>query len=297
MPYALGAQRMARWRALFLDAPYAVERLPGYSADTAANPFATFAALPVDCALPLHARRGRVHDHGLHQGPGVPRPDGARRHRRPLLGRLPRALRAATTRRSRTCWRATPTCCACRPAAATPRSLIPWLQYARLENEYLKAKSDAPRAALRAAGQPRPAPDLGRRRPQRQRRAHRLPALRQRQRRQGPGRRVAEDGVGHRLSAARAHPLPAGGRLRRLRQRRAPAQLAALHGLPAHGGRVQLPRAAAAGAARRDARPVVPRRQPRHARAGLWRPGDDAAGRERHPLPDGATRSANCSAC
>ncbi|GAA0745037.1 fatty acid cis/trans isomerase [Ideonella azotifigens] len=47
MPYRLDAQRMARWRTLFLDAPYTVDRLPGYSADTAANPFATFAALPV----------------------------------------------------------------------------------------------------------------------------------------------------------------------------------------------------------------------------------------------------------
>lgn len=47
MPYALNAQRMARWRALFLDAPYKVDRLPGYDARTAANPFATFGALPV----------------------------------------------------------------------------------------------------------------------------------------------------------------------------------------------------------------------------------------------------------
>ena len=47
MPYALGPQRMARWRALFLDTPDKVDRLPGYSAETAANPFATFADLPV----------------------------------------------------------------------------------------------------------------------------------------------------------------------------------------------------------------------------------------------------------
>ncbi|PZP33912.1 MAG: peptidylprolyl isomerase [Roseateles depolymerans] len=47
MPYRLDDARMARWRALFLAPDYAVERLPGYDADTAANPFATFAALPV----------------------------------------------------------------------------------------------------------------------------------------------------------------------------------------------------------------------------------------------------------
>jgi Fatty acid cis/trans isomerase (CTI) len=47
MPYRLDAARMARWRALFLTPDYRVDKLPGYDADTAANPFATFAALPV----------------------------------------------------------------------------------------------------------------------------------------------------------------------------------------------------------------------------------------------------------
>ncbi|MDN3921350.1 fatty acid cis/trans isomerase [Roseateles violae] len=47
MPYRLDAARMARWRALFLAPDYRVDQLPGYDAGTAANPFATFAALPV----------------------------------------------------------------------------------------------------------------------------------------------------------------------------------------------------------------------------------------------------------
>jgi len=47
MPYELSARRMSRWQALFLAPTYAVDRLPGYSAETAANPFLTFAALPV----------------------------------------------------------------------------------------------------------------------------------------------------------------------------------------------------------------------------------------------------------
>ncbi|MFC5608587.1 fatty acid cis/trans isomerase [Variovorax soli] len=47
MPYRLGAERMARWRSLFLQPSYAVERLPGYDAQAAANPFKTFEALPV----------------------------------------------------------------------------------------------------------------------------------------------------------------------------------------------------------------------------------------------------------
>lgn len=47
MPYLLDAKRMARWQALFLSPAYEVKTLPGYNEDTAANPFATFAALPV----------------------------------------------------------------------------------------------------------------------------------------------------------------------------------------------------------------------------------------------------------
>ncbi len=47
MPYRLDGERMARWTRLFLDPEYRVDTLPGYSEDTASNPFATFAALPV----------------------------------------------------------------------------------------------------------------------------------------------------------------------------------------------------------------------------------------------------------
>jgi len=47
MPYRLDAARMARWRALFLQPAYAVDTLPGYDAQDAANPFKTFEALPV----------------------------------------------------------------------------------------------------------------------------------------------------------------------------------------------------------------------------------------------------------
>ena len=89
----------------------------------------------------------------------------------------------------------------------------------------------------------------------------------------------AQDRLGRRLPAARAHPLPARRRLRRVRQRRPPAEHAPVHGLPAHGGRGQLPHPAAPDAASRDAGPLVPGREPRHARAGLWRPDDDAGRR------------------
>lgn len=46
LPYALGPKRMARWRQLFLEADYAVDELPSYALKEASNPFVTFQALP-----------------------------------------------------------------------------------------------------------------------------------------------------------------------------------------------------------------------------------------------------------
>ncbi len=47
LPYALDDARMARLRELFLDAGYKVAALPDYEPEHAANPFVTFAAIPV----------------------------------------------------------------------------------------------------------------------------------------------------------------------------------------------------------------------------------------------------------
>ncbi len=47
LPFTLSPQRMARWQGWFLDAPFAVDRLPPYTPDDASNPFKTFAALPL----------------------------------------------------------------------------------------------------------------------------------------------------------------------------------------------------------------------------------------------------------
>ncbi|WP_041361134.1 fatty acid cis/trans isomerase [Methylococcus capsulatus] len=46
MVYELDDARMRRYRELFLDPEYAVDRLPGYAAADAANPFKTFVAIP-----------------------------------------------------------------------------------------------------------------------------------------------------------------------------------------------------------------------------------------------------------
>lgn len=46
--YRLDAQRRQDWQRWFIDADYTVPQLPGYAPGEAANPFATFVALPVD---------------------------------------------------------------------------------------------------------------------------------------------------------------------------------------------------------------------------------------------------------
>jgi Fatty acid cis/trans isomerase (CTI) len=47
MAYALDAKRMRRWRALFLEPEYTVDRLPDYKRADASNPFVTFRSIPV----------------------------------------------------------------------------------------------------------------------------------------------------------------------------------------------------------------------------------------------------------
>ena len=46
MPYQLTAQRRDRWRKWFINTPYTVDKLPGYDAKTASNPFYTFERIP-----------------------------------------------------------------------------------------------------------------------------------------------------------------------------------------------------------------------------------------------------------
>ncbi|MCP4235666.1 MAG: hypothetical protein GY770_19160, partial [Aestuariibacter sp.] len=47
MPYLLDSKRMQRWRDLFLRPDYTVSKLPSYQPEVAANPFKTFADIPV----------------------------------------------------------------------------------------------------------------------------------------------------------------------------------------------------------------------------------------------------------
>jgi hypothetical protein len=48
MPYPLNEQKLARFTELFLTPDYQVRELPSYQPEAAANPFVTYAALPVD---------------------------------------------------------------------------------------------------------------------------------------------------------------------------------------------------------------------------------------------------------
>ena len=125
----------------------------------------------------------------------------------------------------------------------------------------LSAKSAYLNAALRRRQSPDPGDAMGRRRPQSERRAHRVPPLRQRLGGAGPDRRAAADRDGDGLPAARAHPLPAGRRLRRLRQRRASARHAPVLRFHAHGRRDEFPEPPAARRAPGGARPLVSRRE------------------------------------
>jgi hypothetical protein len=47
MPYALAPERLARYRQLFIEPDYVVDRLPTYEPAVASNPFRAFAAIPV----------------------------------------------------------------------------------------------------------------------------------------------------------------------------------------------------------------------------------------------------------
>ena len=195
MPYALGAARMARWRALFLDAPYAVDRLPGYDDATAANPFATFAALPVGARYRFMLEEAEFTIMGFVKGPvcrGQLAVDVIRDRfwvaflaptddyddaMSALLAREANLLRLPND-------------------SSDERLLISWLPYAELENEYLEVAHRLLRQGAGRPGRPRPRAPLGRRRAQRQRRPHRLPPLRQRERGEGIRRRRAGDRCG-----------------------------------------------------------------------------------------------------
>jgi hypothetical protein len=47
IPYRMDKARIKRWQALFIDADYEIETLPGYAVESTANPFITYQDVPV----------------------------------------------------------------------------------------------------------------------------------------------------------------------------------------------------------------------------------------------------------
>jgi hypothetical protein len=141
MPYRLDAARMERWRALFLTPGYRVDdKLPGYDADTAANPFATFAALPVGARYRFMLDEAEFTVMGFIKGPVcrgqlalnviedqfwvgflAPSPD----HDAAIDRLLQRAAESASLPTGR----------------SNSTALLRWLQYGRKEGDYRRARS------------------------------------------------------------------------------------------------------------------------------------------------------------
>lgn len=69
MPYRIDTARMARWRSLFYASDYPVDALPPYTAELAANPFKTFAALPAKARYRFMLDEARFTVMGFIKGP------------------------------------------------------------------------------------------------------------------------------------------------------------------------------------------------------------------------------------
>jgi len=151
MPYRLDAARMARWRSLFLQPAYTVERLPGYDAQDAANPFKTFEALPVSARYSFMLDEAEFTIMGFIKGPVcrgqmaldviddrfwvffmAPSKDydEAMAHQ---LAREADLLRLPT-------------------GSSNTGLITPWVRYAELEKGYLEAKSKALARRAQAGG-------------------------------------------------------------------------------------------------------------------------------------------------
>jgi hypothetical protein len=69
MPYALGPERMALWRQLFLTPDYRVDAFPSYVDEVAANPFVAFRALPVNARYRFMLDQAQFTIMGFIKGP------------------------------------------------------------------------------------------------------------------------------------------------------------------------------------------------------------------------------------
>ncbi|HET9700933.1 MAG TPA: fatty acid cis/trans isomerase, partial [Burkholderiales bacterium] len=142
MPYALGPKRMAKWREWFLEADYGVEALPSYAVEVAANPFVAFQALPVKSRYRFLLDEAQFTIMNFIKGPVCRgqlaldviedqfwvyfrNPDNEPLDRdADLLAREAGNLRLPSE------------------AGSTALILSTWIEYSRLETQYLKAKTE-----------------------------------------------------------------------------------------------------------------------------------------------------------
>ena len=143
MPYLLGAGRMAKFRDWFLDPAFPVQSLPGYAVATSANPFAAFRDLPLEGRYRFLLDEAEFFVMNFIKGPVCrgqlaldviedrfwvffvdPRA-GASASVAEFLAGERRDLRLPAE------W------------GSTAPILTPWLEYSRLEQQYLRAKSEA----------------------------------------------------------------------------------------------------------------------------------------------------------
>jgi len=142
MPYALGPGRMALWRKLFLAPHYTVDALPSYAPDVAANPFVAFRELPANARYRFLLDQAQFTIMNFIKGPVCrgqvaldviedqfwvffvdPRVIGAESDAE-FLARESNNLRLPSE------------------AGSNSRILTVWKEYSRLEDNFLRAKSE-----------------------------------------------------------------------------------------------------------------------------------------------------------
>ena len=142
MPYALSVARMAKYRGWFLDPTYTVSALPSYDADIASNPIAAFRDLPLDGRYRFMLDEAEYFVMHFIKGPVCrgqlaldviedrfwvffvdPKVGGDA-----MVGEL--LARETSNLRLPAEW------------GSNSLALIPWLEFSKLEANYLRAKSD-----------------------------------------------------------------------------------------------------------------------------------------------------------
>jgi len=152
LPYRLSPERMAKFRAWFLAAPYEVSVFPSYDIESASNPFVAFAAIPVESRYRFLLDEAQYFIMNFIKGPvcrGQLALDviedrfwvffadpqaGAGDASAELIARQADELRLPAE------W------------GSNAPVVIPWLQYADLETRFLEAKNRALERSLAAPG-------------------------------------------------------------------------------------------------------------------------------------------------